>query len=127
MLAYCTLVCAAVANAGEEDEVFSYDLASQRARACLFTGTEPVPNRKAISMGFMSLALTMSLGSVVPALAAHLTIDDVRNTAFDKGIVKIEEVKLDDGMWKVEGVDVHEIKMKVDAGSGEIVKLKRDD
>jgi hypothetical protein len=78
-------------------------------------------------MRFMSLALAMSLGSVVPAFAAHLIIDDVRNMAFDKGIVKIEEVELDDGMWKVEGVDGHEIKMKVDAGSGEIVKLKRND
>jgi hypothetical protein len=80
-------------------------------------------------MRFMSLALAMSLGSVVPALAAHLTIDDVRNMAFAKGIVKIEEVELHNGIWKVEGEDAggYEIKMKVDAWSGEIIKLKRDD
>jgi len=49
--------------------------------------------------------------------------------AFAKGIVKIEEVELHNGIWKVEGEDagVYEIKMKVDAFSGEIIKLKRDD
>jgi uncharacterized membrane protein YkoI len=49
--------------------------------------------------------------------------------AFDKGIVKIEEVELHNGIWKVEGEDAggYEIKMKVDAFSGEIIKLKRDD
>jgi hypothetical protein len=80
-------------------------------------------------MRFMSLALAMSLGAVVPALAAHLTIDDVRIMAFDKGIVKIEEVELHKGIWKVEGEDAggHEIKMKVDAWSGQIIKLKLDD
>ena len=75
------------------------------------------------------LALALSLGLAVPALAARLTIDDVRNMAFDKGIVKIEEVKLHKGIWKVEGDDAggHEIKMKIDAWSGEIIKLERDD
>ena len=49
--------------------------------------------------------------------------------AFDKGIVKIEEVELDDGIWEVEGNDAsgHEIEMKVEAASGAIIKLKRDD
>jgi uncharacterized membrane protein YkoI len=51
--------------------------------------------------------------------------------AFDKGIVKIEEVELHNGngIWKVEGEDAggYEIKMKADAFSGEIIKLKRDD
>jgi uncharacterized membrane protein YkoI len=50
--------------------------------------------------------------------------------AFAKGIVKIEEIALDHrGVWKVEGEDAggHEIKMKVDAASGAIIKLKRDD
>ncbi len=80
-------------------------------------------------MRFIPLALAVSLGSVVPALAAHLTIDDVRNMAFAKGIVKIEEVELHKGIWKVEGEDAggHEIKMKVDAWSGQIIKLKLDD
>jgi uncharacterized membrane protein YkoI len=81
-------------------------------------------------MRLIPVALALSLGSAVPALAARTTIDDVRGMAFDKGIVKIEEVKLDrHGVWKIEGEDVsgHEIKMKVDARSGEMVKLKRDD
>jgi uncharacterized membrane protein YkoI len=79
-------------------------------------------------MRFMPLALAMSLGLAAPALAARLTIEDVRNMAFDKGIVKIEEVELHKGLWKVEGDDAsgHEIEMKIDAWSGEIVKLKRD-
>jgi len=53
----------------------------------------------------------------------------VRYMAFDKSIVKIKEVELHMGIWKVEGEDAggHEIKMKVDAFSGEIIKLKRDD
>jgi uncharacterized membrane protein YkoI len=65
----------------------------------------------------------------VPAAAQLVSIDDVRAMAFDKGIVKLEEVELDDGIWEVEGTDAsgHEIEMKVDAGSGAIVKLKRDD
>ena len=72
----------------------------------------------------------MSLGFAVPAAAAPVTIDDVRDMAFAKGIVKIEEIALDHhGVWKVEGEDAggHEIKMKVDAASGAIIKLKRDD
>jgi hypothetical protein len=71
----------------------------------------------------------MSLGLAAPALAANLTIEDVRYMAFDKGLVKIEEVELCNGIWKVQGEDAggHEIKMKVDAWSGQIIMLKRDD
>ncbi len=73
--------------------------------------------------------LTLSLGLAVPAAAQPVDIEDVRAMAFDKGIVQIKEVELDDGIWEVEGYDPsgHEIKMKVDARSGAIVKLKRDD
>jgi hypothetical protein len=80
-------------------------------------------------MRLIVLVFVISLGLAAPALAARLTIDDVRNMAFEKGIVKIEEVELHKGVWKVEGEDAggHEIKMKVDAWSGEIVKLERDD
>ena len=81
-------------------------------------------------MRFLPLIFAMSFGLAVPALAAaRLTIDDVRNMAFDKGIVKIEEVELHNGVWKAEEEDTggYEIKMKVDAFSGEIIKLKRDD
>ena len=73
--------------------------------------------------------LILSFALIGPAAAQPVTIDDVRAMAFDKGIVKIEEVELDDGLWEVEGYDAngHEIAMKVDAASGNIVKLERDD
>ena len=35
--------------------------------------------------------------------AQHLTIDDVRNMAFDKGVITIKEIELDHGMWGVQG------------------------
>jgi hypothetical protein len=62
-------------------------------------------------MRFIVLALALSLGLAAPALAANLTIEDVRYMAFDKGIVKIKEVELHKGIWKVEGEDAgsHEI------------------
>ena len=65
----------------------------------------------------------------MPSLPQPVSIDDVRAMAFDKGIVKIEEVELDDGIWEVEGYDAsgHEIEMKVEAASGNIIKLERDD
>ncbi len=73
--------------------------------------------------------LALSLALAVPAAAGPLSIDDVRAMAFDRGIVKIEEVELDDGIWEVEGYgsDGHEIEMKVEAASGNIIKLERDD
>ena len=72
--------------------------------------------------------LAMSLALAAPAAAEPVTIEDVRGLAFDKGIVKIEEVELDDGIWEVEGYDAsgHEIEMKVEAASGQIIKLERD-
>jgi uncharacterized membrane protein YkoI len=81
-----------------------------------------------LSDAFHVLALALSLGLAAPALAANLTIEDVRYMAFDKGIVKIKEVELHKGIWKVgEDAGGHEIKIKVDAWSGQIIKLKRDD
>jgi uncharacterized membrane protein YkoI len=71
--------------------------------------------------------LVVSLGAL-PALAAkHLTVDDVRDMAFAKGVVTIKEIELDDGVWDVEGRDAsgHKIKIEVDARSGEIFKIKR--
>jgi hypothetical protein len=72
--------------------------------------------------------LAINLALVVPAAAQPVTIEDVRFMAFDKGIMKIEEIELDDGIWEVEGEDAtgHEIEMKVEARSGRIIKLKRD-
>jgi uncharacterized membrane protein YkoI len=71
--------------------------------------------------------LVVSLGAL-PALAAkRLTVDDVRDMAFAKGVVTIKEIELDDGIWEVEGRDVggRKIEIEVDARSGEIVKIKR--
>jgi len=72
--------------------------------------------------------LVLSFGLSAPAMAAPVTIEDVRAMAFDKGIVKIEEVELDDGVWEVEGYDAngHEIEMEIEATSGRIIKLRRD-
>ena len=69
--------------------------------------------------------------ALLPAAAGagRLTIEDVRAMAFDKGIATIKEIELDDGVWEVEGRDAsgHKIEMKVDARSGEIVKMRRKD
>ena len=45
----------------------------------------------------------MRLALAVLAAAASVSIDEVRNIAFDKGIVKITEVELDaaSGRWMV--------------------------
>jgi hypothetical protein len=79
-------------------------------------------------MRLTSAFLAASLALAVPAAAQGVTIEDVRGMAFDKGIVKIEEVELDDGIWEVEGTDAsgHEIEMKVEALSGRIIKLERN-
>lgn len=80
-------------------------------------------------MRLIPTVLAMSLASAVPAAAEPLGIEDVRALAFEKGIVTIEEVELDDGIWEVEGRDSsgHEIEMRVQAASGNIIKLERDD
>jgi hypothetical protein len=72
--------------------------------------------------------LILSFALAMPVLAGPVTIEDARAMAFDKGIVKIEEIELDDGIWEIEGYDQRgqEIEMDVDAASGAIVKLKRD-
>ncbi len=74
------------------------------------------------------ILVAMSLALAQPAFARPLAIEDVRQMAFDKGIVKIKKVKLDHGFWQVKGDDTsgHEIQMKIDARSGQIVKLKRN-
>ncbi|ODS00651.1 hypothetical protein AUC69_07635 [Methyloceanibacter superfactus] len=83
----------------------------------------------------MSVVLPTLLGLAIglaatPASARYLDIEDVRAMAFDKGIVRLEEIELNRrrGIWKVEGDDAygHEIEMKVDAVTGRIIKLERD-
>ncbi len=79
-------------------------------------------------MRVLPLFLIASLASALPAAAGPVNIEDVRAMAFDKGVVKIEEVELDDGVWAVEGYDQsgHEIEMKVEAATGAIIKLERN-
>ncbi|MGH6824563.1 PepSY domain-containing protein [Methyloceanibacter sp.] len=79
---------------------------------------------------FLWIVLFALFAAPVPAAAAkHLTIDDVRNMALDRGVVTIKEIELDHGVWEVQGRDAggHKIEMKVDASSGEIVKMRRND
>jgi uncharacterized membrane protein YkoI len=75
------------------------------------------------------LALGFSLGFTAPA-AAYVDIETVRAMAFDRGIVKLEEIELKrrKGIWKVEGEDAYgeEIEMEIDARTGRIIKMKRD-
>jgi uncharacterized membrane protein YkoI len=73
--------------------------------------------------------LSLSAATLPAAGAGRLTIEDVRAMAFDKGIATIKEIELDDGIWKVEGRDDggNKVEMKVDARSGEIVKMERKD
>jgi hypothetical protein len=75
------------------------------------------------------LAAALAFGfSAAPALAGYVDIETVRAMAFDRGIVKLEEIELDDGVWEVEGKDAqgHEIEMKVDARTGQVIKMERD-
>jgi uncharacterized membrane protein YkoI len=78
---------------------------------------------------FLWIVLFALAAASLPAAAGaeHLTIEDARNMAFDKGIVTIREIELDYGIWKSEGRDAsgHKIEMEMDAASGEIVKIKR--
>jgi uncharacterized membrane protein YkoI len=79
-------------------------------------------------MRLIPACIAISFTLVLPAAAAgHLTVDEVRDMAFAKGVVMIKEIELDHGVWQVEGrgADGHKIKIEVDAASGEIVKIKR--
>jgi len=81
-------------------------------------------------MRLLTVLFALSLLLAVPAAAQpRVTIDDVRNIAFSRGIVVIKDVDLDDGVWDVVGFDPTgaKIKMKIDAWSGAIIKLKRKD
>ena len=80
-------------------------------------------------MRVVPIFLAMSFALAVPAAAQPVTIDDVRNIAFNRGIATLKKVELDDAIWEVKGYDAsgHKIEMKVDARSGAIIKLKRHD
>ena len=80
---------------------------------------------------FLWIVLFLVSAALLPAAAAaqHLTIEDVRTMAFGKGVVTLKEIELDDGIREVRGRDAsgHKIEIKVDAESGEIVKMRRHD
>ena len=68
--------------------------------------------------------------ATTPAFARFVDIETVRAMAFDRGIVRLEEIELKrkKGIWKVEGEDAygHDLEMKVDAYTGRIIKMERD-
>lgn len=80
-----------------------------------------------------SIFKLVAVSPVVAALALpaaageRVTVDEVRDMAFAKGIVTLKEIELDHSIWKVEGRDGtgHKIEIEMEAGSGEIVKIKR--
>jgi uncharacterized membrane protein YkoI len=77
-----------------------------------------------------TLLLGLTLGLAATPAAASVDIEDVRAMAFDRGIVRIEEIELHQrrGVWEVEGEDAygHDIEMKVDARTGRVIKMERD-
>ena len=82
-------------------------------------------------MRVLTVVLASALGlSALPASAAYVDIETVRAMAFDRGIVRLEEIELHrkKGIWKVEGEDAYgeDIEMKVDAFTGHIIKMERD-
>lgn len=84
-------------------------------------------------MRVLTVVLGLVLGPTIvlaagPASAGFVDIETVRDMAFDRGIVSLDEIELDDGIWEVEGEDEfgQEIEMEVDARTGRILKMKRD-
>jgi uncharacterized membrane protein YkoI len=77
-----------------------------------------------------ALVMVLSLFFALPASAGPVNIDEVRAMAFDRGIVKIEEIELKrrKGVWEIEGRDARgrEIEMEVEAATGRIIKMRRD-
>jgi uncharacterized membrane protein YkoI len=86
-------------------------------------------------MRVLTVVLASALGLVaglasLPASAAFVDIETVRAMAFDRGIVRLDEIELHrrKGIWEVEGEDAYgnDIEMKVDAYTGRILKMERD-
>ncbi len=68
--------------------------------------------------------------STNPAFAQSISIEKVRQMAFDRGIVDLDEIeyKRRKNIWEVEGEDArgNDIEMHVDATTGRVLKMKRD-
>lgn len=79
----------------------------------------------------LGLAACTTLGFVsTAAYAQSIGIERVRQMAFDRGIVDLEDIeyKRRRNIWKVEGEDARgdDIEMHVDATTGRILKMERD-
>lgn len=79
----------------------------------------------------LGLAACSTLGlASSAALAQSVGIEKVRQMAFDRGIVDLEEIeyKRRKNIWKVEGEDARgeDIEMHVDATTGRVLKMERD-
>ncbi|MCB1441925.1 MAG: PepSY domain-containing protein [Methyloceanibacter sp.] len=79
----------------------------------------------------LGLAACLSLGLVSgTAQANSVGIEQVRQMAFDHGIVRLDEIELRrrKGVWQVEGEDANgnDIEMDVDARTGRIIRMERD-
>lgn len=79
----------------------------------------------------LGLAACTTLGVLsATAYAQSISIEKVRQMAFDRGIVDLEEIeyKRRRNIWKVEGEDARgdDIEMHVDATTGRVIKMERD-
>jgi len=79
---------------------------------------------------FLWIVLFALSGALLPSAAGaqHLTIDDVRNMALDRGSQpsrRLSSTTISGRSSRDAGG--HKIEMKVDALSGEIVKMRRND
>ena len=79
----------------------------------------------------LALAACSTLGfASSAAYAQSISIEKVRQMAFDRGIVDLEEIeyKRRRNIWKVEGEDARgdDIEMHVDATTGRVLKMERD-
>ena len=79
----------------------------------------------------LGLAACTTIGLLsAAAYAQSIGIERVRQMAFDRGIVDLEDIeyKRKRNIWKVEGEDARgdDIEMHVDATTGRILKMERD-
>ena len=86
-------------------------------------------------MRVLTVVLGLAAGSALvvassAALAQSISIERVRQMAFDRGIVDLDEIeyKRRRNIWEVEGEDAHsnDIEMHVDATTGRVLKMERD-
>lgn len=86
-------------------------------------------------MRVLTVVLGLAAGSALvvassAAFAQSINIEQVRQMAFDRGIVDLDEIeyKRRRNIWEVEGEDArgNDIEMHVDATTGRVIKMKRD-